>query len=302
MNDNTYEPMDVDRLRTALAKHGPLFSEDGTSGFAIASFDEETAEVVWRNAGTDESTRHRDEIERLSRALNRNGYEARLTKPANTTLAVRKVEPVVIHGSALGERTMGPFEKQVEQTFAGQAGNFLDEMAKLDPKSAFALGEKAFRDGKPRVPVQNPELMDQLEPGPVGTNNEVLKAYLRGWDTANLAEPLPESINEAMTRMPAQHRNKLNNEISGMIGSPLREIPLGDMDMALRRYGYLLVNEDGTPWGGFLTGREGRAKFDIGVLGTQDDNQIHQMVDNAMLVLTWYKFDTGRYEVVAYVS
>lgn len=232
MNQNVYEPMKLSRLRKAIAKHGPLFSENETSGFYAEIVDDEQAEVIWRNAGEDESTKHREEIERLSKALNRNGYESRLMKPANTTLLVRKVEPYVVHGSAFGERKMGPFETAVENHFAGQAG----------------------------------------------------------------------SVKESLTRMPASHRRRINDEVSDIATNARRDIPLDRIDNVLRKYGYLLVQEDGTPWSGFLTGREGRTNIEIGVIGTQDENNIHEVVDNSMLVITWYKRGPRSWETVAYVS
>lgn len=227
---NAYEPMDVKFLRQTIRRHAPVFEPGKSSGFHVENVDGEHATVVWKNNGTDE-TIHRDQTERLSGVLSKSGYEVRLTRPANTTLIVRKVEPVVIHGSALEGNTMGPFETLVEKRLAD------------------------------------------------------------------------EPIGESMTRMPASIRNRANRKISEIAsGAPRRDIPLSDIDAVLRDLGYLLVQEDGTPWSGFLTGREGRANIDIGILGTQDEDQIHETVSNAMLVITWHKFPTGRYEVIAYVS
>lgn len=222
-NRNVYEPMDTKLLRLTVRRHVPVFEPDKSSGFHVEHEDGEYATVSWRNVGTEE-TIHRDETEKLAGILNRNGYEARMTKPANTTLIVRKVQPVVTHGSAV--ETKGPFERMVESR-----------------------------------------------------------------------------LQETMTRMPSNIRNKINGRVAKVAnGSPRRDIPLSDIDDILRDFGYLLVSEDGTPWSGFLTGREGRANIEIGILGTQDENRIHEMVSNAMLVLTWHKFHTGRYEVIAYVS
>ena len=96
-------------------------------------------------------------------------------------------------------------------------------------------------------------------------------------------------------------RNKVNDYLAEIGRQPLDKIPLNDIDKMLRQYGYLLVNEDGTEWSGFLTGREGRANIDIGVFSSPKDG-MYPMVGNAMLVLTWHKFATGRWEVVAYIS
>lgn len=52
----------------------------------------------------------------------------------------------------------------------------------------FAMGQKAFADGAPRVPAQNRELMNALKgvPSILGP----VKDWTRGWDQANLAAPV----------------------------------------------------------------------------------------------------------------
>jgi hypothetical protein len=57
---------------------------------------------------------------------------------------------------------------------------------KLSAAAAAQLGAAAFKAGKKRVPVHDPELMRRLQPGPVGTNRAALTGWLRGWDTANI--------------------------------------------------------------------------------------------------------------------
>ena len=71
-------------------------------------------------------------------------------------------------------------------------------------------------------------------------------------------------------------------------------IPLGFIDFEMRANGCFLVQEDGTPWSGFLCGREARATFTV-----------HNMNDQEvahLLVMSWYKMPSGRYEINAYLS
>lgn len=221
---NVYEPLDIDRLRDVISQTSVLNSAS-QSGFRISSVDQEQVTVFWQNVGSDEH-RHRDEAGWLVKYLNQSGYEARLTKPANTTLIVRQVQPIVVVGSAFeGRQLMGPFETSVDSMFL-----------------------------------------------------------------------------ESLIRIPASVRNRLNGKIAEVAsGNPIARIPLTDIDDILRSEGYLLVQEDGTKWAGILTGRDGKAKIDIGLLSTEDENGIYEMV-NSLLFLTWHKFDTGRWEVIAYVS
>jgi len=113
-NDSVFQPMDVKLLRLTIRRNSPVFEAGKSSGFHVEDVDGEQATVTWRNNGTDEAI-HRDEVKNLAGTLNHSGYEVRVTKPANTTLIVRKVQPVITHGAAVKENhMMGPFELQVE--------------------------------------------------------------------------------------------------------------------------------------------------------------------------------------------
>ncbi len=57
-------------------------------------------------------------------------------------------------------------------------------------KSAFQYGQEAFKAGIKRVPALDVEFTKTIK-GPTGTANERLTEWLRGWDQANLAEPVP---------------------------------------------------------------------------------------------------------------
>lgn len=110
MTENVYDKLSKRLLKQTLRNHLPVF--DGvSSGFHIEHADDNSATVIWKNAGTDE-TLHRDVMGKASRVLQQNGYHVRRTKPANTSLIVKQVVPVVAHTS---ESVMGPFEQMVER-------------------------------------------------------------------------------------------------------------------------------------------------------------------------------------------
>jgi hypothetical protein len=64
--------------------------------------------------------------------------------------------------------------------------------------------------------------------------------------------------------MIAKEKNKINRDM-GLILKPIYfdQIPLGAIFDAIRKHGYVVVDEAGEPWNGFICGREGRATFDI---------------------------------------
>jgi hypothetical protein len=96
-------------------------------------------------------------------------------------------------------------------------------------------------------------------------------------------------------RLLANVRRSINNRIhTATAKTYFDHIPLFTIDNILKSQGYWLIQEDGEPWSGFLCGENVNVTFDIGgVLGK---------VRNAVLVLSWYKMESGRYEIVAYVS
>jgi hypothetical protein len=71
-------------------------------------------------------------------------------------------------------------------------------------------------------------------------------------------------------------------------------LPLTDLHRALQSHGVQLVQEDGTPFEAIFCGREGRTTIDTATL----DGQAFQNC----LVFSWYKMESGRYEVNAYLS
>ena len=100
--------------------------------------------------------------------------------------------------------------------------------------------------------------------------------------------------------MPPQDRGAVNRDVHKIL-EPIyfRDIPLGDLFSALERRGYYPIQEDGTPWSGLLVGRDGQARLDLAV---RVDEAVWAPVKNALLILTWHKMDSGRYEVGGYIS
>jgi len=93
---------------------------------------------------------------------------------------------------------------------------------------------------------------------------------------------------------PAKLHAAARRQINGYLNSIGRvyhhAIPLGQIIEVIEAHAARrVVQEDGTPWSGFLCGREGRATLEI-------ENT------REALQLSWYKLESGRYEVTAYVA
>lgn len=85
-------------------------------------------------------------------------------------------------------------------------------------------------------------------------------------------------------------KTKINERIATICSRFHDSIPMESIFLACKAHGYEPLQEDGTPWSGFLCGRDGKANIDLSNT-------------DSMLVLCWHKFETtGRYEVVSYVS
>ena len=95
--------------------------------------------------------------------------------------------------------------------------------------------------------------------------------------------------------LPAPIKRKVQNEIQRILKPTFfKDIPLSDIADKIKPFNVYLIDVDGTDWSGFLTGRDGRADFDLAYNGLY--------VKNAMFHMTWHKMESGNYEVIGYIS
>ena len=81
------------------------------------------------------------------------------------------------------------------------------------------------------------------------------------------------------------------------------QIPLKDIFDILKNNSLIALQEDNTPWSGFLIGRESNTTFPIAYEVSKDAEGFYYPVENAVLYLYWYKMEeSGRYEVNAYIT
>ncbi len=95
----------------------------------------------------------------------------------------------------------------------------------------------------------------------------------------------------------AKGRKALNKAMAEVLKPTYFEcIPIDRINAVLRAAGLKLLQEDGTPWSGFLCGAASETLFEVG-----DGNGRETVVEDAHVRLAWYKMPSGRYEITGYV-
>lgn len=99
-------------------------------------------------------------------------------------------------------------------------------------------------------------------------------------------------------------RKKINKELQNLT-SPNKyffSIPLQEIKDILKKYDIVLLQEDNTEWSGWLLGNNSQTNFTLGNIKSKNSEGFYSSYKNCMLVLTWYKMQSGKYEIVAYIS
>ena len=99
--------------------------------------------------------------------------------------------------------------------------------------------------------------------------------------------------------MRARELKSLNVRVRELLAPTYFEsIPLEGIDEILQSEGLALIQEDNTRWSGFLVGSDSQALIGIGkVNGTE-------MLDSTKnaLMISWYRMNSGRWEVIGYIA
>jgi len=114
--------------------------------------------------------------------------------------------------------------------------------------------------------------------------------------------PLVADFKNQVT-LPKNIKNKINDKLYPLTSHYHRAIPLDDIFESMEDNGVVPLQEDYTRWSGMLLGREGRARIEMARVFKDDvGDEEWKVIKNSILVLSWYRHDTGRYEVNAYLS
>lgn len=109
---------------------------------------------------------------------------------------------------------------------------------------------------------------------------------------------------QKQNRLNPKINKRINIEFSRLLdGRYFEMVPISEIMSIMEQQGVVLLQEDDTRFEGFISGREGRASINVGDINNVDDDGVYVQFTNSMLILTWYKMEeTGRFEVVAYLS
>lgn len=107
--------------------------------------------------------------------------------------------------------------------------------------------------------------------------------------------------------LPQKTRSQINKKISLITNSYLKDIPLQEIFDLLELNNIIPVQEDGTKWGGFLMGNAGcgseKAKNQnatIPLVMKNPDGKWSMI--NSNLFLSWCTMNSGKYDIVCYLS
>ena len=87
-------------------------------------------------------------------------------------------------------------------------------------------------------------------------------------------------------------RNRINRAITKNIPTYNIDIPMDEIFECITAHDGTPVQEDGTPWSGFMCGANGSATIEV-TFPTMKSMYVH---------ISWYKMQSGRYEIVSYIS
>jgi hypothetical protein len=103
-----------------------------------------------------------------------------------------------------------------------------------------------------------------------------------------------------MTKLGQITRKKLNKSIYLLtISKYFDGVPISEIGEILGKESYALIQEDDTLWEGFFCGEIGSAHINLAKI---EEYEMLNPVTNSLLVIQWYKMDSGRYEINAYLS
>lgn len=99
------------------------------------------------------------------------------------------------------------------------------------------------------------------------------------------------------TKVNAPERQRINKVLC-TLPTYWNSISLSKISEVLQSFGIDILQEDGTKFEGFLFGNQGRVTFDI---GRKTENG-YDIIETSMLLLSWYRLESNRYEVTVYLT
>ena len=134
------------------------------------------------------------------------------------------------------------------------------------------------------------------------------KYMKEGFTSRSLIDEIPDEW-VSKKKLKVGDRKKMNAGITRILKPTyFKSIPLDEIFKVLEKNGIVVIQEDQTEWSGLLVGGVRRTEMVNFNLGWKDDyktehgSKRYMAIPNAVLVMTYYKMQSGKYEVIAYVS
>lgn len=101
-------------------------------------------------------------------------------------------------------------------------------------------------------------------------------------------------------------RRIVNNVLDEHVNKRLHDsIPLDAIQKVLAMNDLVMLQEDNSEWSGLLSGESYQTTINIAKRNTWtqvNGVSVYSPIPNSMLFLSWYRYGTGRYEVLAYLT
>ena len=132
----------------------------------------------------------------------------------------------------------------------------------------------------------------------------------------NLLRQIEENKTSAPKSLKPETRKSINRQLNEL-GTHHDAIPYKQISSIIEAHGLKILDEEKAEWTGFFVGATGEAKFEIAPMGSKKvytstdtrfglvtipDFYVYEPMKNAILRLSWYKMDSGRYEILSYIS
>jgi len=210
---------------------------------------------------------------------------------AHADIANREVMSVMGFRVFYGQHPDGHVIEFIKKGRIGQK-----DMAKIRELNVTRLWTSTFVaktwliDGKERMTKYSVDL------SPKETTREAMR-----WGRAMGMNPVVQT--KGLT--PAERR-KTNKLLHEHVSSKLHDsIPFSAIEKILAMQGLVILQEDNTRFEGFLTGSSAQTHFEVGRTSSMRiyrGGTCYIPLSNSLLSMSWYRYNTGRYEVLVYLT
>jgi len=122
-------------------------------------------------------------------------------------------------------------------------------------------------------------------------------------DESEINDNRAKKLKKILNDLPRTKR-QVNKVLYQISRTKYDSIPLSDIFNTLKRNGLIVLQEDNTEWCGLLCGSNEQVYFDVAWESSEyeSDGCKFYIPIKAKLSLSWYKYETGRYEITTYLG